>query len=839
MRALSAALAALGILLVLVGQTADAGVAGNDTVLRPLATHRTILPAATVLSEILPMVPSALHGTGDGAPTATPEDLTVMVQRYCMACHNDALLTGNLSLIGFEVEKAPEMAETAEKMIRKLRAGMMPPAGMPRPGGDTLMMLVEELETRIDEAAAQNPNPGWRTFQRLNRAEYASSVQDILGLEIDVGTFLPLDTKSANFDNIADVQMPSATVMEGYLRAANHISRIALGDPDAEPNSTRYRIPRTASQKDRVEGAPFGTRGGVSVIHNFPADGKYVFHIQPYPAVEGEVFGRTFGNVQIEVSVDGARVALMTVDRWMHESEPSGLNMRTDSIYVTAGPKRITAAFLRTFEGEVDDLIRPIDHTLADGQIGIGYGVTTIPHLQRLTILGPYEVTGVSDTPTRQRVFSCRPISAEEARPCAESIISRLGAEAYRRPLDETDLRGLMAFYDGAAADDGFEGGIRMALQAMLASPHFLFRMEERPSGAMAGEVHRINDIDLASRLSFFLWGAPPDRQLIGLADRGELSSPGELERQARRMLADPRAQEALASRFGGQWLRLQDLDKLHPDALSYPYFDDTLAEAMRRETELLFSHLIREDRSVLELMTADYTFVNERLARHYGIPGITGPEFQRISYPDDTRRGILGHGSILAMTSHAARTSPVLRGKWVLEVLLGTPPPPPPPDVPAFEETDEDTDGRFLTVRERMELHRSNPVCMACHRVIDPIGLALENFDVTGAWRIRDEGNLIDPVGELYDGTPLRGPADLRAALLSRPEVLYRIFATNLMAYGLGRRVEYFDLPTVRTITRDAAENDYHFSSFVIGVVNSPAFQTTRVEEEETSAGL
>ena len=516
-----------------------------------------------------------------------------------MACHNDALLTGNLSLIGFEVEKAPEMAETAEKMIRKLRAGMMPPAGMPRPGGDTLMMLVEELETRIDEAAAQNPNPGWRTFQRLNRAEYASSVQDLLGLEIDVGTFLPLDTKSANFDNIADVQMPSATVMEGYLRAANHISRIALGDPDAEPNSTRYRIPRTASQKDRVEGAPFGTRGGVSVIHNFPADGKYVFHIQPYPAVEGEVFGRTFGNVQIEVSVDGARVALMTVDRWMHESEPSGLNMRTDSIYVTAGPKRITAAFLRTFEGEVDDLIRPIDHTLADGQIGIGYGVTTIPHLQRLTILGPYEVTGVSDTPTRQRVFSCRPISAEEARPCAESIISRLGAEAYRRPLDETDLRGLMAFYDGAAADDGFEGGIRMALQAMLASPHFLFRMEERPSGAMAGEVHRINDIDLASRLSFFLWGAPPDRQLIGLADRGELSSPGELERQARRMLADPRAQEALASRFGGQWLRLQDLDKLHPDALSYPYFDDTLAEAMRRETELLFSHLIREDRSV------------------------------------------------------------------------------------------------------------------------------------------------------------------------------------------------------------------------------------------------
>ena len=827
MRTVSAALVALGILLVLVGQTADAGVTRNQAV-----TPAVVTPAIATPAIVAPAMRMATD--------VPPEALTELIQRYCVACHNDFLLTGNLSLTGFEVEKAPEMAETAEKMIRKLRAGMMPPQGMPRPGGDTLMILVEEMERRIDEAAARNPNPGRRTFQRLNRAEYASAVRDLLGLEIDVGTFLPLDTKSANFDNIADVQTPSATVMEGYLRAANHISRIALGDPEAEPNSTRYRLPRTASQKDRVEGAPFGTRGGVSVIHNFPADGKYVFHIQPYPGVEGEVFGRTFGNdEQIEVSIDGARVAIMPLDPWMEESEPSGLNMRTDSIYVRAGPRRITAAFLRQFEGEVDDLIRPIDHTLADGQIGIGYGVTTLPHLQRLTILGPYEVTGVSDTPTRRRVFSCRPTSPDEARPCAESIISRVGAQAYRRSLDETDLRGLMSFYDRGAADGGFEIGVRMALQAVLASPHFLFRMEERPAGVNPGEIHRISDGDLASRLSFFVWGAPPDQELMDLANRGELSGPGELERQARRMLADPRAQEALATRFGAQWLRLQDLDKIHPDALSYPYFDDTLAESMRRETELLFSHLIREDRSVLELLTADYTFVNERLARHYGISGITGSTFRKVSYPDDRRRGILGHGSILTMTSHAARTSPVIRGKWVLEVLLGTPPPPPPPDVPAFEETEEADDGRFRTVRERMEQHRSNPVCMACHRVIDPIGLALENFDVTGAWRIRDEGNPIDPVGELYDGTPLRGPADLRAALLSRPEVFYRIFTTNLMAYGLGRRVEYYDMPTVRAITRDAAENGYGFSSFVIGVVNSPAFQTTRVEEEATSAGL
>ena len=807
MNSLTAAVSALGMMLVLASGTPDVRAPRPE----PASTIATVAHDATT------EVPS--------------EALTDMVQQYCQVCHNDALMTGNLSLQGFDVDAAPEMAETAEKMIRKLRAGMMPPRGFPRPGGDSLVALVEALETNIDEAAERNPNPGSRTFQRLNRAEFSSAVRDLLGIEVDVGEFLPLDTKSANFDNIADVQMPSATLMEGYLRAAGHISRVALGDPEAEPNSVRYRLPRTASQKERVEGAPFGTRGGVSVIHNFPADGKYVFHIQPYPAVEGEVFGRTYGSgEQIEVSIDGARIALMDIDRWMSESEPTGLNMRTDSIYVRAGPRRVTAAFLKRYEGEVDDLIRPIDHTLADGQIGIGYGVTTMPHLQRLSILGPYEVTGVSDTPTRQRVFTCRPTSQEEARPCAESIVSRLATQAYRRPLEEGDLDGLMSFYDQAEVEGGFEGGVRMALQAVLASPHFLFRMEEAP-GAAPGDIYEISDVDLASRLSFFLWGAPPDQALVDLASRGDLSSGDELERQARRMLDDSRAPDALANRFAAQWLRLQDLDKIHPDALSYPYYDETLAASMHQETELLFAHIVEEDRPVIDLLTADYTFVDERLARHYGIPGITGPEFQRVTYADENRRGILGHGSILTMTSHANRTSPVLRGKWVLEVLFGTPPPPPPPDVPAFEETARADDGRFLTVRERMELHRANPVCMACHQVIDPVGLALENFDVTGAWRIRDEGNLVDPVGELYDGTKLTGPADLREVILSRPEVFYRIFASNLMAYSLGRRVEYYDMPTVRAIVRDASEDDYRLSSFVLGIVGSPAFGSARAE--------
>jgi cytochrome c5 len=812
MNTLTTAMAAFGIALVLVTQTLDLGP----------TSHEAVPPSVATIN---------VSGDHVGADIRS-EDLTDLVQQYCQVCHNDVMMTGNLSLTGFDVAAAPAMAETAERMIRKLRAGMMPPRGMPRPGGDSLQVLVETMEASLDAAAAANPNPGSRPFQRLNQAEYKSAVRDLLGLEIDVGSFLPLDTKSANFDNIADVQMPSTTLMEGYLRAASHVSRIALGDPDAESNSTRYRISKTASQKDRVEGAPFGTRGGLSVIHNFPTDGAYVFHIQPQPAVEGEVFGRTFGNEQIEVSIDGERVALMTVDRWMSESEPTGLNMLTDSIYVRAGPRRVTAAFLLRFEGEVDDLIRPIDHTLADGQIGIGYGVTTLPHLQRLSILGPYEVTGVSETPTRQSVFTCRPTSPEEARPCAEIIVSRLASRAYRRPLEESDVRGLMTFYDTGAGEGGFEGGVRNALQAILASPHFLFRIEEVPAQAAVGEVHRIRDMDLASRLSFFLWGSPPDQELIDIAGRGQLSGPGEMERQARRMLADPRAPEALATRFWAQWLHLQDLDKIHPDALSYPYFDETLAKSMRRETELLFTNLVEEDGNIVELLTADYTFVDERLARHYGMPGVTGSTFRRVSYMDENRRGILGHGSILTMTSHANRTSPVLRGKWVLEVLLDTPPPPPPPDVPAFEETDGAEDGRFFTVRERMEQHRANPVCMACHVVIDPIGLSLENFDVTGAWRIRDEGNFVDPVGQLYDGTPLTGPADLRAALLSRPEVYYRVFTKNLMAYALGRRVEYYDMPTIRAITREAADNDYRVSSFIMGVVASPAFQMFRVQD-------
>ena len=761
-----------------------------------------------------------------------------MIQTFCVRCHGQRVQNGGLRLDGFDVAEAGQNAEIAEKMIRKLRAGMMPPPGPRRPDAATLATLAETLENRVDEDAALRQSPGRRTFQRLNRTEYARSIQDLLGIEVDVEAFLPPETVSNNFDNISDVQIPSATQMEGFLRAASHISRVAVGDPAADPTSTTYKVPKTISQMEHAEGAPYGTRGGISVVHIFPADGDYVFRLELHPGPTGFLYGRTVPEPdQLEVSINGERVALVEIDRWMTQSDPTGMVVETEPIHVRAGPQRLTAAFIRTFEGPVDDLLTPIDYTLADTQIGDAYGVTTGAHLRDLGIVGPYNVTGVSDTPSRRRIFSCRPTSRDEERPCAEEIVSRLGGRAYRRPLAEDDLADLMRFYEAGAEDGGFELGIRTALHAILASPHFIFRVEKMPVGVSPGDVYRISDIDLASRLAFFLWATPPDAELITLARDGELSSPMVLEQQTRRMLADPRS-EALATRFASQWLRLQDLEKIRPDPLLYPYYDLALARAMDRETELFFHSLVLEDRGLLELITADYTFVNERLARHYGIPGITGNAFQRVTLVDENRRGLLGQGSILTLTSHADRTSAVLRGKWVMEVFLGSPPPPPPPDVPDLEATEGVVDGRLLSVRERMEQHRSRPQCQSCHRMMDPIGLALENFDVTGRWRIKDNGVPVDPVGELFDGTPITSPADLRQALLRYPEAFISNFTANLMAYALGRRVEYYDMPAVRTIAREAAVDGSRLSSLILGVVKSDAFQMSQAEGTVTEAG-
>ena len=796
-------------------------------------------------SEHAASVP-ALSGHGGVEPAALDlrsayaRDDNEVVQRYCVRCHNDERLRGNMSLERFDAESPAESAELAEKMIVKLRAGMMPPPGARRPEGDTLDVLVTALETRIDAAAARDPNPGGRPFQRLNQAEYARSIEELLGLRIDGADYLPLDTKSANFDNIADVQLLSPMLLDAYLGAAAQISRLAVGDPHATPSSTTYTNPGYASQWERVEGAPYGTRGGISVVHNFPADGDYEFRMAFEHTTTGGYFGGTARNEQIEISVDGERVALLAMDRWMDVSDPNGVNMRTEPIFVGAGPRRITAAFLKQAEGPAEDLLSPHDWSLTDRQIGVnGYGITAPAHLKDLVVAGPHAVTGVSETPTRRLIFSCRPTMPEEERPCAEEIVSRLGPKAYRRPLTDEDRDALMRFYEFGADEGGFEVGVRTALEAMLASPDFIFRFEEAPPGVRPGEAYRISDVDLAARLSFFLWALPPDDELLELATRGELSSQSVLDAQVRRMLADPRA-EALGTRFAAQWLRLDDLDKVHPDRLMFPDFHQQLADAMRQETELFFADVVRNDRSVFELYRADYTFVNERLAKHYGIRGVVGEDFRRVSYPSEARRGLLGHGSILTLTSHAGRTSPVLRGKWVMEVLLGTPPPPPPPGIPDLEETEASEGGRMLTTRERMEIHRANPTCNSCHRFMDPIGLALDNFGVTGQWRIRENGMPLDTRGDFYDGTSVQTPLELQRALMKRPVPLLRTFTQNLMAYALGRRVEYYDQPTVRSIVREAEANDFRMSSFILGVVKSDAFQMQRaraVAEDAASA--
>ena len=753
-----------------------------------------------------------------------------VIEQYCLECHDADKAKGDLVLEGFDPAKAEQRGDVSEKIIRKLRAGMMPPAGKERPPEAALDAFAASLEAKMDAAAEARPNPGRRSFQRLNRAEYAASIRDMLSLDIDAASFLPPDTVSHNFDNIADVQSMSATLLEGYLRAASAVSRLAVGDPEASPNSTIYKIPRMASQLAHVEGAPFGTRGGISVVHNFPADGDYTVRMMLHSIPTGQLYGSQVRDEQIEVSVNGQRAAVIEINPRMSESDPNGMNLQTPPIAVKAGPQRVSAAFIVRSEAPVDDLLAPVEQTLADTQIGSSIAVSTLPHLREFAVVGPSRVTGISDTPSRRKVFTCRPLSREEELACASRIVSTLAAKAYRRPVTPADLDGLMRFYLNERETAGFEPAIRTALQAILASPHFIFRLEEAPATVRAGQAYKINDFDLASRLSFFIWGSAPDQELIAAAAKSTLGTPAVLEQQTRRMLSDPRA-SALSTRFASQWLRLQDLDKIHPDARLYPQFDTTLADAMARETQLFFDSIIREDRDVLELLTADYTFVNERLARHYGIPNVSGPAFRKVSQVDPNRRGLFGQGSILTMTSVADRTSPVLRGKWVLEVLIGMPPPPPPPNVPDFEETKAAHGSQLLSVRQRMEQHRADPTCQSCHRVIDPIGLALENFDVVGMWRIRDGGTGIDASGTLYDGTPLDGPAGLRSVLLKRKDVVLRTFTENLMAYGLGRRIESYDMPTVRKIVRDAAPAQNHFSSFVLGIVKSPAFRMSRAD--------
>jgi hypothetical protein len=773
-----------------------------------------------------PMAPAVSHGMGVTEQTA-------LVKQYCATCHNDRTKAGQMSLQSFDAARLEEHGELTEKMIRKIRSGMMPPAGARRPEPAVIAELLGAFESRMDRHAALNPNPGSRPFQRLNRAEYVNAVRDLVSLDLDVSTYLPPDTISHGFDNIADAQTFSPTLMDGYLRAASQISRLAVGDRQASATSTTYKIPRAASQHRRVDGAPMGTRGGTSVVHVFPADGHYrlkaSLHYEPLGGLAGRNSMTAYElKEQLEFSVNGERVAIFDLNTRMSETDPkNGLELITPPVHIKAGPQRVTAAFVQKLDGPVDDLLMPLENTLAD--VSITWGVTMLPHVRDFIVQGPLDVTGVSDTPSRLKIFSCRPTAKAEEEACAAEIIKRLTTQAYRGAPSAADLQDAMKFYEQGRDKGGFEAGIRLALQSILMSPRFLFRLEAQPAGIRAAS-YRINDEDLASRLSFFLWGTMPDAELLRAASLGTLRTPAGLEKQVRRMLAD-RKSAALSTRFASQWLRLQDLDKIFPDYLIYPQYDDVLAKAMKRETELFFDSVVREDRDVKDLLTADYSFVNERLAIHYGIPNVTGPSFRRVTLPE-YRRGLLGQGSILTLTSVADRTSPVQRGKWVMEVLLASPPPAPPPNVPLLDDSAKVTaDGKMMTTRQRMEQHRANPQCTSCHRVIDPLGLALENFDVTGAYRIKDNEVPVDVVGDLYDGTKMDGPAGLRSALLKHSDMFLGSFTESLMTYALGRRLEYTDMPAVRAIVREAGKKDNRFSAYVLGVVNSSAFRMAAVD--------
>jgi hypothetical protein len=806
-----------------------AAVAGTCVLLATGSADDLPSPRALAATHTVPRPSPAAPHRSEAIPV---DDLTAVVQRYCVVCHNDQALTGNLTLQIFDVAAAVTEAPVAEKMIRKLRAGMMPPPGAPRPAGDTLLLLAQTLENEIDGAAREAPNVGIRRFPRLSQAEYEHAVRDLLGLEVDAGKWLPPDVLSGSFDNMSASQALSTTLLDAYLRAAVDVSRLALGDPDAVSVTTQYKTPFEVSQHawDPVEGTPFGTRGGMVVTHDFPADGHYTFQVLTR---FGTGNGRGISTEQVDVSIDGESVALLALP---HNPGGAISEIRTEPVFVAAGQRKVSAAFVNLVDGPYEDRFRATGWSSA-GLAGEAYGVTGLTHLTHLLITGPNNVSGVSDTPSRQRVFTCAPASLAEQRTCAESILGGLATRAYRRPLSAERHQALMGLYDQAAAEGGFETGVRAGLQAILASPEFLFRLEREPPGAEPGRSYRLSPIDLASRLSFFLWATVPDDELIEAAGSGRLDDPAVLEQQVRRMLADPRA-ESLGSRFAHQWLRLQDVGKVWPEPFLFPNFSEQLADAMVKETELLFNHLVREDRSLLELFSADYTFLNERLARHYGIEGVSGDDLRRVSYPNEQRRGILGHGSVLHLTSMSDRTSPVLRGKWVMEVLMGTPPPPPPPNVPAFEASPAADATRRLTTRQRMEAHRSAPVCASCHNFIDPIGLALDNFDATGRWRIRENMEPLDTRGVFYDGTTIGTPSELVRVLLERPIPLVRNFTEQMLSYAIGRPTEYYDQPTVRAIQQAAAPESYRMSSLVLGIVRSDAFQMRQVQPTADNGG-
>ena len=773
-----------------------------------------------------------------------------VVNQYCVTCHNERLKTAGLLLDKMDLKKIPAGAEVWEKVIRKLRAGSMPPPGTPRPDRSTYDSLITYLETEIDRAAAARPNPGRpATVHRLNQAEYKNAIRDLLTVVIDVGSLLPADESNYGFDNIGDTLSVSPLRMEKYLSAAKKISRLAIGDSAIRPVIETYEVSKYLSQDARMsEDLPFGSRGGIAIRHYFPADGQYVIKIRLQRDNRDRIRG--LGNLyELDVRLDGARIKLFTIggerrgksapvfstagqgDPAQEEYELTADEALEVRFPAKAGMRVVGVTFLReTWAREgalqyVDSKPESLPRLPELDQASYKGGR---PEVDTVAIGGPYDLIGVGDTASRRKIFLCYPDTTDEEEPCAHKILATLARQAYRRPVTDQDIEPLFSLFKTGQNSGGFEAGIGMAVERILAGPEFLFRIERDPANLPPDTPYQVSDLELASRLSFFLWSSIPDDELLDLAERGKLREPEILEKQVQRMLADERS-KAVVSNFADQWLYLRNLHAVRPDPEAFPEFDDNLRQAFQRETELLFESIIQEDRSVLDLLDANYTFVNERLARHYGIPNVYGSHFRRVVLNDPNRRGLLGQGSIMTVTSYGNRTSPVLRGKWVLENILGTPPPPPPPNVPSLQE------GKAvigLSMRQRMEEHRKNPVCASCHSLMDPLGFALENFDAIGQWRTTEGITAIDPSGLLPDGTQFEGPAGLREVLLTKREGFVSTFIEKLLTYALGRGVEYYDAPTIRRIKRETAPSGYRWSSVVQTIVKSPPFQMRRSRE-------
>ena len=781
-----------------------------------------------------------------GAPEA--ESVRAVLDRYCVTCHNQRLRTADLALDTMDPAHVGDHPAVWEQVVRKLRTGAMPPAGRPRPEPAAYAAVASTLETALDRVAAADPNPGRTTVHRLNRREYANAVRDLLALEVDTTALLPADNADLGFDNMADILSVSPALLDRYIFAARRISRLAVGDPGIEPTTETYVLPSMRFQDRRMsEDLPFGSRGGIAIRHNFPLDGEYDVRIRLRRQLYDYVRGLQ-NRQQLEVRLDGERVAEFTIggapgtppprtfagavlgDRAWEEYALHADDHLEVRIAARAGPRVLGVSFVQG-RSERDGVLQPraTGKVLAIAERWSSTSEAPEAAVDQVSIAGPFDATGPGETPSRERILTCRPAGAADEEPCAREILSTLARRAWRRPVTGRDLDTLLGFYEAGHRDGGFEAGIRRSLESILVDPEFLFRVEREPAGAPPGTVHPVSDLELASRLSFFLWSSIPDDELLDAAAGGALRDPEVLEGQVRRMLADPRA-HALVDGFALQWLALGTLPSVVPTPELYPEWDDNLRESFRRETELFVADQIRGNRSVLDLVRADHTFVDERLAEHYGIPNVYGSRFRRVTFDDGVRGGLLGQGSILTVTSYPTRTSPVLRGHWLLEHLLGAPPPPPPPDVPDLPDRGEG--GRPASVRERLEQHRENPVCAACHAPMDPLGFALEHFDAIGKWRATGEGgDPIDASGVFPDGTEFEGLAGLKAMLLSRDEQFVQTVLEKLATYALGRGLEHYDMPAVRRILREAAPGGYRWSDLVLGIVESTPFQLRRSE--------